>query len=76
LKTVEELRVSHSETEGGDERSMVWNTIGFNLVALKLMRREIDEQNDVKLFADAREKNQQRDRDKETRGVWVWVGGC
>ena len=31
-------------------------------------------QNDVKLFADAREKNQQRDRDKETRVVWVWVG--
>lgn len=30
--------------------------IGFNLAALKLMRREIDEQNDVKLFADAREK--------------------
>jgi len=40
LNTVEELR----------------NMIGFNLAALKLMRREIDEQNDVKLFADAREK--------------------
>lgn len=38
--------------------------MGFNLAGLKLIRRQIEEQNDVVLFADATEKLSSKKRKK------------
>ncbi|CAF4660596.1 unnamed protein product, partial [Rotaria sp. Silwood2] len=51
LNIVEQLR-----TRCMDTVEKLRNNVGFNLAGLKLIRRQIEEQNDVILFADATQK--------------------
>jgi hypothetical protein len=44
------------------------NTVGFNLAGLKLIRHQIEEQNDVVLFADATQKLTSNETNKRKKG--------
>ena len=46
----------------------VQNNVGFNLAGLKLIRRQIEEQNDVVLFADATQKLTSNEIKKRKKG--------
>jgi hypothetical protein len=48
--------------------SFVKNNVGFNLAGLKLIRRQIEEKNDVILFADATQKLTSNETKKRKKG--------
>ncbi len=66
METVEKLRVRKiGNILKKSFFRFVKNNVGFNLAGLKLIRRQIEEQNDVILFADATEKSTSKKRKKD-----------
>ncbi|CAF0863198.1 unnamed protein product [Adineta steineri] len=63
LNIVEQLR-----TRCMDTVEKLRNNVGFNLAGLKLIRRQIEEQNDVVLFADATQKLTSNETKKKKKG--------
>ncbi|CAF3150336.1 unnamed protein product [Rotaria sp. Silwood2] len=63
LNIVEQLRTCCIDTV-----EKLRNNVGFNLAGLKLIRRQIEEQNDVILFADATQKLSSNETKKRKKG--------
>jgi len=70
LSIIEQLR-----TRCMDTVEKLRNTTGFNLAGLKLIRRQIEEQNDVILFADATQTRETHKRKKGKSATILTIKG-